>query len=105
VSGEGHRQQFERMGADRVRAALNTGKLPLAMIPDAEAWLAQLDEEERSRKEASQALQDETASRAAAAAERAADAAETANTRATIAIIIAVISIIISIIRPWILPR
>jgi len=118
---ESNRRQFESMGVEQVRLSINTKMVVPEMLPDAIRWLAQRDEEERSRNDSSQALQAEAASRAAPAAERASAAAEraaaaaerqaaaaeeanrfarTANKRATIAIIIAITGAIISVISP-----
>jgi hypothetical protein len=105
VSGEGHRQQFERMGIDEVRARLISGKLPLQMIPDAVAWTAQFDREERERNSSAQAAQSAAAARQSAAAERQAAAserlareAEATNKRDVVARMIAIAGIIISIV-------
>lgn len=110
--GETNQQRFERMGASQVRMFLNTNSLPQPMILDAANWLAQLDEEERSRRESSQTEQTEIARSAkdaawaaARAAERAATAAEMANKRAMLAMAIAVIGIIIAIVSAWTVHR
>lgn len=71
-------------------------------------WLGRKDAQRLATSEASQALQDDAASRAASAAERAAAAAERANKHATIAnaiaimaVAVAAISLVISIFQPF----
>jgi hypothetical protein len=54
---ETHKETLERLGAERVRIMLTTGMLLPHLVREATEWLAQLDAEDRSRNEASQASQ------------------------------------------------
>jgi CHASE3 domain sensor protein len=58
---ETEKQTLERMGAARVRILLFSGNLLQHLMAEAVDWLAHLDEDERSRSEASQASQTRTA--------------------------------------------
>jgi hypothetical protein len=105
-----NRAEFEKLGYARVRLKTTTYGFG-TLQEDALAWLAEFEEAERERNEASHVEQASAASRAAAAAERAAIAAEAqalearrANTRATIALAIAIIGIAITFIS-WLFPR
>jgi len=51
------KQTLERMGAARVRILLLSGNLLQRLTAEAVEWLAHLDEDDRSRSEASQASQ------------------------------------------------
>lgn len=103
---------LERAGPEAVRHKLNyPGPIPYYAHPQMEwaaEWLGEKDAQRLAANEASQSLQTESASRAAAAAERAATAAERANahanmanTIAVIAAVVAAISLLISIFRPF----
>jgi type IV secretory pathway component VirB8 len=83
------KQALERMGAPRVRILLATGNLSQQLVAEAVGWLAQIDESDRARNEASQASQMRTALSAKKAAWIAAIAA-------IIAAVIAIISIIVT---------
>jgi hypothetical protein len=100
MENETNEQRFSRMGVDRVRLSPSTDSLPQSMRTPAIQWLSQRDEEERLRRNSSQAEQIEIARSAkdaawvaARAAGRAATEAQTANKRAIIAIIVAAISL------------
>lgn len=97
MSGE---PQFEPLGIgdDELRRRMQDGLVPSELVARASRWLAQRDQEERLRRDAFQASQAETASRAADAAERAAFEAERANKKDATARVIAIASIVISIV-------
>lgn len=88
--------QLERMGMAKVRILLSTGGLVQPLYSDAVKWLAQLDEEERTRNEAFMASQ----MRATRSANRAAWIAAITAIAATMA---AIIGAIISYLA-WIYP-
>jgi anti-sigma-K factor RskA len=83
---------LERMGAPRVRLLLTTGGLSQHLMAEALDWLAQLDEDERARSEASRASQMRTALSAKKAAWIAAIAAIAAVVIAIIGIIVTYLS-------------
>jgi hypothetical protein len=83
------KQTLERIGAPRVRLLLYTGGLAPHLNTNAVAWIAQLDEEDRLRNEASKASQMRTALSAKKAAWIAAIAA-------IIAAVIAIIGTIVT---------
>ena len=105
-------QRLEELGSNQVRLMMQSGALPTQWTNVAVDWLAQKDQEEIRRNDASQSEQIEiarlassaaeraavAAERASKAAERQADAAERANKRANIALVIATISIMATII-------
>jgi hypothetical protein len=86
---------FERAGEQAVHDNLAAGKYNSRRASLAEEWLSKF---ERARKDASQATQAATASRAVTAAERAAEATERQATTAEKATRIAVAALVIAII-------
>jgi hypothetical protein len=91
------RRILEAEGAAKVRLKLMTNGLNQSYVPVAVEWLAELEDAERSRKEASQASQvatDLSTNRAAWIAAKAAIVAAT----------IAIAAIIVSILL-WLFPR
>jgi hypothetical protein len=91
------RQAFERMGVHQVRYLLISGNLAQSWVKHAVGWLADHDESERSRNDASQASQTRTALSAKNAAWIAAIAAIIAAVTAIIAGIVTYLS--------WAFPR
>ena len=92
-----HQQRFESMGATRLRILLHIGGLSGTLTNDAVIWLAEKEDAERLRSEASQDEQITTASSAKTAAWIAAIAAIVAAIVAIIAAVIACLS--------WAFPR
>lgn len=91
------RQVFERMGAPQVRYLLMSGNLSQSYVKHAVDWLAEWDDSERSRKDASQASQMRTALSAKNAAWIAAIAAIIAAVTAIIAAVVTYLA--------WIFPK
>jgi CHASE3 domain sensor protein len=86
------KQALERMGAPRVRILLTTGYLSQRLMDEAVGWLAQIDESDRARSEASQASQMRTTLSAKKAAWIAAIAAIIAAVTALIGIVVTYLS-------------
>lgn len=91
------REMLEKKGASQIRLRLIAGALPLRWFEHAVQWLAELDDAERSRSEASQASQMRTALSASRAAWIAAKAA-------IVAAVIAIIGTVVTVLA-WIFPR
>jgi hypothetical protein len=85
-------QSLERMGVTRVRYHLASGNFTQPLMKYAIDWLAQIDDTERARNEASQASQMRTALSAKKAAWIAAIAAIIASALTIISIVIAYLS-------------
>ena len=90
------RETLERLGASKVRFMLSSRMLSQNHIGPAIQWLAELDDEERSRNDASQAAQYRTARIAK-------NAAIVAAIAATVTIPLAIISIVMTYLA-WIYP-
>lgn len=88
TENETNEQRFERLGLAQMKILVATSNLPSGMLTDAVKWVAQRDEEERLRNEASQSLQMRTAL-----------SAKYAAWIAAIAAIIAAIAAIISVVE------